>query len=120
MQRNAESMALNVGLRDTFASVRLRDDCPFEAAALEGGVAAVLLRAQEAGVLRQDLTAADFQALMCGLSATISAAPTGAGTPASCSTGSERARRPEAGQAVRPSRSARCTASARLRTFSLR
>ena len=71
VQRNAESMALNVGLRDTFASVRLQDDCPFEAAALEGGVAAVLVRAQEAGVLREDLTAADFQALMCGLSATI-------------------------------------------------
>ena len=34
-------------------------------------MAAVLLRAQEAGVLREDLTAADFQALMCGLSATI-------------------------------------------------
>jgi AcrR family transcriptional regulator len=71
VERNAQGMARNAGLRDTFALVRLQDDCPFEAAALEGGVAALLLRAQEAGVLRSDLTADDFQALMCGLSATI-------------------------------------------------
>ena len=64
-------MARDAGLRETFASVRLRDDCPFEAAHLEGGVAALLERAQRADVVRADITVRDFQALMCGLSATI-------------------------------------------------
>jgi AcrR family transcriptional regulator len=71
VHRNAEGMARDAGLRETFASVRLKDDCPFEAAHLEGGVAALLDRAQRAGVVRPDLTVGDFQALMCGLSATI-------------------------------------------------
>jgi len=71
VHRNAEQMARNVGLRDTFSSVRLQDDCPFEAAALEGGVSALVSRGQEAGVLRDDLTTDDFSALMCGLSASI-------------------------------------------------
>jgi AcrR family transcriptional regulator len=71
VHRNAEGMARDAGLRDTFASVSLKDDCPFEAAALEGGVAALLERAQGAGVVRADLTVDDFQTLMCGLSATV-------------------------------------------------
>jgi AcrR family transcriptional regulator len=71
VHRNATGMASDAGLRDTFASVRLKDDCPFEAAALEGGVAALLERAQKAGVVRGDVTVDDFQTLMCGLSATI-------------------------------------------------
>jgi AcrR family transcriptional regulator len=71
VHRNAEGMARDAGLRETFASVRLRDDCPFEAAQIEGGVAALLDRAQRAGVVRTDLNVDDFLALMCGLSATI-------------------------------------------------
>ena len=71
VHRNAEGMARDAGLRETFASVRLKDDCPFEAAHLEGGIAALLRRAQQANVMRQDLTVDEFQALMCGLSATI-------------------------------------------------
>jgi AcrR family transcriptional regulator len=71
VRRNAEGMARDAGLRETFASVRLKDDCPFEAAHLEGGIAALLRRAQQANVMRQDLTVDEFQALMCGLSATI-------------------------------------------------
>jgi AcrR family transcriptional regulator len=71
VHRNAEGMARDAGLRETFASVRLKDDCPFEAASLEGGVGALLARAQSAGVVRADLDVDDFQALMCGLSATI-------------------------------------------------
>ena len=71
VHRNAEGMARDAGLRETFASVRLKDDCPFEAAHLEGGIAALLERAQGAGVVRPDLNVEDFQALMCGLSATI-------------------------------------------------
>jgi AcrR family transcriptional regulator len=71
VHRNAEGMARHAGLRETFASVRLKDDCPFEAALLEGGVARLLERAQREGVMRADLTVDDFQALMCGLSATI-------------------------------------------------
>jgi AcrR family transcriptional regulator len=71
VHRNAQGMARDAGLRETFASVRLKDDCPFEAAHLEGGVGALLDRAQRAGVVRKDLDVDDFQALMCGLSATI-------------------------------------------------
>ena len=71
VERNAAGMARNAGLRATFASVRLEDSCPFEAAAIEGGTGALLARAQQAGALREDVTAEDFQALMCGLSATI-------------------------------------------------
>jgi AcrR family transcriptional regulator len=71
VHRNAQGMARDAGLRETFASVRLKDDCPFEAAHLEGGVGALLGRAQKAGVVRKDLDVDDFQALMCGLSATI-------------------------------------------------
>jgi len=71
VHRNAQGMARDAGLRETFASVRLKDDCPFEAAHLEGGIAALLERAQEAGAVRGDLTVDDFQALMSGLSATI-------------------------------------------------
>ena len=71
VHRNAEGMARDAGLRDTFASVSLKEDCPFEAAALEGGVAALLERAQSAGAVRADLTVDDFLTLMCGLSATV-------------------------------------------------
>ena len=71
VERNAEAMARNVGLRDTFALVSLEETCPFEAAALEGGVGALVSRAQDAGVLREDIDAGDFQRLMCGLSAMI-------------------------------------------------
>jgi AcrR family transcriptional regulator len=71
VHRNAEAMARDVGLRETFASVHLQDDCPFEAAELEGGIEALLDRARRAGVVRPDLTTDDFQALMCGLSATM-------------------------------------------------
>jgi AcrR family transcriptional regulator len=71
VHRNAEGMARDAGLRETFASVRLKDDCPFEAALLEGGIAALLERAQETKVVRADLAVDDFQALMCGLAASI-------------------------------------------------
>lgn len=70
--RNAEQMATDAGLRDTFtAACRSGGIWADERDRLNQKLAALLERAQNLGKVRQDVTLGDVQALMCGLSAAI-------------------------------------------------
>lgn len=69
---NAEQMATDAGLRDTFMAACQTDGiCAAERDRLTQRVAALLDRAQTHGSVRKDVTLDDVQALMCGLSAAI-------------------------------------------------
>ena len=68
---NAQNMARNRGLRDAMAGVNFPDDCPWEDSQLRSHAAALIERAQRAGVMRAGITVDDYQALMCGLAAAI-------------------------------------------------
>jgi AcrR family transcriptional regulator len=70
--RNAEEMATDAGLRDTFmAACQSGGIWAVERDRLNQRLAALLERAQTDGSVRQDVTLGDVQALMCGLSAAI-------------------------------------------------
>ena len=69
---NAEQMATDAGLRDTFmAACQASGICAGERDRLTQRLAALLERAQNHGSVRKDVTIDDVQALMCGLSAAI-------------------------------------------------
>jgi len=70
--RNAEQMATDAGLRDTFrAACQAGGIWADERDRLNRRLAALLEQAQTNGSVRQDVTIDDVQALMCGLSAAI-------------------------------------------------
>ena len=70
--RNAEQMATDAGLRDTFmAACQAGGIWADERDRLNRRLAALLERSQTNGSVRQDVTIDDVQALMCGLSAAI-------------------------------------------------
>ena len=70
--RNAEQMATDAGLRDTFmAACQSGGIWADERDRLNQRLATLLERAQANGNVRQDVTLGDVQALMCGLSAAI-------------------------------------------------
>jgi AcrR family transcriptional regulator len=70
--RNAEQMATDAGLRDTFmAACQSGGIWVDERDRLNQRLTALLERAQAHGSLRKDVTIGDVQALMCGLSAAI-------------------------------------------------
>jgi AcrR family transcriptional regulator len=70
--RNAEQMATDAGLRDTFmAACQSGGIWADERDRLNQRLTALLERAQTHGAVRKDVTINDVQALMCGLSAAI-------------------------------------------------
>jgi AcrR family transcriptional regulator len=71
IQRTAEAMGRDAGLREVFGDLPAAQMCPIECSALEEQLATLLSRAQEAAAMRDDVTVADFQALICGLSVSI-------------------------------------------------
>src|SRR3954468_2787054 len=71
VHQSAEKMAQSRGLRDAMATIDLGDDNPWNTDEPRRHAEAVLGRAREAGAIRADLTVDDWQALMCGLSASI-------------------------------------------------
>jgi AcrR family transcriptional regulator len=71
VERTAEAMALDAGMRELFGELPADKLCPVESSRLEEQLAALVARAQTAGVMRADITVADFHALTCGMSVTI-------------------------------------------------
>jgi AcrR family transcriptional regulator len=71
IQRTAEAMGRDSGLREVFGDVPAAQLCPIECSVLEKQLATLLSQAQQAEAMRPDVTVADFQALICGLSASI-------------------------------------------------
>src|SRR3954463_24710 len=67
----AEKMAQSRGLRDAMSVIDFGDENPWNTDEPRRHADAVLGRAREAGAIRADLTVDDWQALMCGLSASI-------------------------------------------------
>jgi AcrR family transcriptional regulator len=74
VRRNAANMQRDAGLRDTFM-LHFADRSPFETEELQTRTAALLERAQAAGVVRPEVTPAHLQALACGLCGTIAEIP---------------------------------------------
>lgn len=68
---NATNMARNRGLRDAMSAIQFGDDNPWQADEVRKCAEAVLERARDAGAIEANITADDWQALMCGLSAAI-------------------------------------------------
>jgi AcrR family transcriptional regulator len=71
VQRTAEAMGRDAGLREVFGDLPAAQLCPKECSALENYLAILISQAQDAGVMRNDVTVTDFQALTCGLSVSI-------------------------------------------------
>lgn len=71
VQRTAETMGRDAGLREVFGDVPADKMCPMECSALEEQLATLVRQAQESGTMRDDLTVTDFQALTCGMSVAI-------------------------------------------------
>jgi AcrR family transcriptional regulator len=74
IRRGAAGMARDAGLRDTFM-LHFGDNSPFEAEELQSRAAALLERAQSAGVVRPEVTPQHMQALACGMCGTIGEMP---------------------------------------------
>jgi AcrR family transcriptional regulator len=68
---SAQRMARDAGLRDAMAGVRFQEGCPWEHSELTRHNTTLIERAQRAGVMRTDIDAHDFRAMMSGLSAAI-------------------------------------------------
>ena len=68
---HAANMARNRGLRDAMSSIQFGDENPWNTAEARSHADAVLDRSRKAGAIRPDITVDDWQALMCGLSASI-------------------------------------------------
>jgi AcrR family transcriptional regulator len=68
---HAANMARNRGLRDAMSVIQFGDANPWNADEVRSHAGAVLERARDAGAIEADITADDWQALMCGLSAAI-------------------------------------------------
>ena len=71
MREKAASMARNRGLRDAMSVIQFGEENPWNADEARREAGAVLDRARDAGAIRADITVDDWQALMCGLSASI-------------------------------------------------
>jgi AcrR family transcriptional regulator len=71
VRENATNMARNRGLRDAMSAVQFGDENPWNSDETRSCVEAVLERSRAAGAVRADITVDDWQALMCGLSASI-------------------------------------------------
>lgn len=71
IQRTAEAMGRDAGLREVFGELPADRMCPDECSALEKQLARLVKQAQDVGAMRNDITVVDFQALMCGMSVTI-------------------------------------------------
>jgi AcrR family transcriptional regulator len=68
---NAANMARNRGLRDAMNAIQFGDENPWNSEQARTHAGAVIERARAAGAVRPDITVDDWQALMCGLSASI-------------------------------------------------
>jgi AcrR family transcriptional regulator len=68
---HARNMSTNRGLRDALAGIKFEADNPWDNPELRARAADVIERAQLAGAMRAEITVDDWQALMCGLSASI-------------------------------------------------
>lgn len=71
VREHATNMARNRGLRDAMSAVQFGDANPWNSDETRACAEAVLERSREAGAIRPDITVDDWQALMCGLSASI-------------------------------------------------
>jgi AcrR family transcriptional regulator len=71
VREHAANMARNRGLRDAMSSIQFGDENPWNSRDARSHAEAVLERSREAGAIRPDITVDDWQALMCGLSASI-------------------------------------------------
>jgi AcrR family transcriptional regulator len=71
VRQKAASMARSRGLRDAMSVIQFGDENPWRADEVRSLSEAVLERARDAGAIAADVTADDWQALMCGLSAAI-------------------------------------------------
>ena len=71
VRETAGNMARNRGLRDAMSVIQFGDENPWHADDVRSHAEAVLDRARDAGAIDADITADDWQALMCGLSAAI-------------------------------------------------
>ena len=70
-RENAANMARNRGLRDAMGAIDFGDENPWNSDEARSAAEAVLERARAAKAIRDDITVDDWQALMCGLSASI-------------------------------------------------
>jgi AcrR family transcriptional regulator len=71
VHQTAAKMADSRGLRDAMGTIDFGDENPWNTEEARACAAAVLDRARDAAAIRADLTVDDWQALMCGLSASI-------------------------------------------------
>jgi AcrR family transcriptional regulator len=71
VHENAANMARNRGLRDAMNAIDFGHENPWNTDEARGRAEAVLERARATGAIRPDITVDDWQALMCGLSASI-------------------------------------------------
>ena len=71
VREKAASMARNRGLRDAMSVIEFEDENPWQTEEVQSHSEAVLERARAAGAIEAHVTADDWQALMCGLSAAI-------------------------------------------------
>ena len=71
VREKAASMARNRGLRDAMSVIEFEDENPWQTDEVQSHSEAVLERARAAGAIEPHVTADDWQALMCGLSAAI-------------------------------------------------
>ena len=71
VRQKAASMARSRGLRDAMSVIQFDGENPWQADEVRSLSEAVLERARNAGAIAADVTADDWQALMCGLSAAI-------------------------------------------------
>ena len=71
VRENAANMTRNRGLRDAMSVIQFGEENPWNADEARREAGAVLDRARDAGAIRADITVDDWQALMCGLSASI-------------------------------------------------
>ena len=71
VHQSAAKMACSRGLRDAMSVIDFGDENPWNTDEARRCAAAVLDRARDASAIRADVTVDDWQALMCGLSASI-------------------------------------------------
>ena len=71
VRQGAASMARSRGLRDAMSVIQFGGENPWQGDEVRSHSEAVLERARAAGAIAADVTADDWQALMCGLSAAI-------------------------------------------------
>ena len=71
VHETAAKMAASRGLRDAMSVIDFGDENPWNSDEARRCAADVLDRARDASAIRADLTVDDWQALMCGLSASI-------------------------------------------------